>query len=374
MLRPIYMEIDCSKYRENIRKIKRGLKGDSDLMLVLKDDAYGAGAIELASIGIEEGISHFAVSNLSEALDLRGEFPDIDILILGFVPFDKYKIVLDNHLELNIWSYKQALELSLLCQDLSSNVGLHISLDTGLSRLGFLPNDTSLEEIKKIKGLEGVEIKSLFSHFARTETDYDDFSYKQLELFLDFADRLKTRGIWTGPLHIADSAAIVKFPQSHLNMVRCGALALGSMKGKHIVEGDTVFNTEEVISLRGQIARVEDFPPGTSVSYDNSFTSENAIRVLTLPIGYGDGLCVALEGKMEALIKGKRIKQVGALCMDMLMFDATGIDCEVGDWVTLLGEDGDQVITLDDWANLCSFSPTFLQSMLRDRIPKIYRK
>jgi alanine racemase len=185
---------------------------------------------------------------------------------------------------------------------------------------------------------------------------------------------MKKRKIPTGIVHISDSAAIVKFRNADLDLVRCGALLIGSMTGKHIVKDDNNFNTKSILSLYSRIARVEEFPAGRSVSYDITYVSDHPIKVATIPVGYGDGIPSQLSGNMEVLISGKRCKQIGAVNMDMLMVDASGVSCKEGDEVVLLGIQGDDEITLDDWSAWGGKSSTFFLSMLRDRIPHFYLK
>lgn len=373
ILRPTYIKVNLQVFQDNIKCIRKNLRKDTELMFVLKDDAYGLGAIELAGKAIDLGISYFGVSNLQEAIELREKYRDIHILLLGYLPVELYPLALENRIQLNLWTLEMAEKLNSLAKEKERKAEIHISVDTGLSRLGCRGNEDSLQMIQTISAMENLEIKGVFSHFARTETEDDDFSYKQLSEFLEFTDNLDSLGVKYGLRHIADSGAIVKFPQSHLDMVRCGALALGSMTGKDILKEDNAYTTKAIFELYSQVARVMDVPKDTSVSYDGSYVSKKPIRVVTLPIGYGDGLSYEITGKMKALLNGKYMEQIGEMCMDMLMFDASGIECKQGDRVTLLGEDKGKRVSLQDWSKWSGLSPTFLQAMLRDRIPRIYK-
>lgn len=370
--RPVYLEINLEEYRKNLKIIRKGIDKDVKIMSVVKDDGYGLGALALTKISIEEGITYFAVSNMIEALELRESFPYIDILVLGYIPKEMIKKALLKNITLTIWSIEQAKTLNEIAKDCHCQASIEIAVDTGLSRLGLLPNEKGIEKVLKISELSNLHIKGIFSQFARTETKDDGFTMEQGKKFIEFVHVIKSKGVDIGLCHIADSAGIVKFKEFHLDMVRCGALALGSMTGKHVADKSEDFNTQPILSLKAQIARVEDYPEGTSVGYDASYVTNQKIRVVTAPIGYGDGLSLDLQGKMEALIKGKRVKQIGEICMDMLMFDATGIDCKQGDEIVFLGHQGNDNISIWDWSKVSPSSSTYLQSMLRDRIPKIY--
>lgn len=372
-LRSTFAVIDREIYRKNIRLIQHQIGKDTGLILVLKDNAYGLGATELARIGMQEGVSCYAVANLYEALELRKLDSDIRIIVLGYINEDARTIALQYDIDVVVWTKELALSYQQLAFASGKQARIHIKVDTGLSRLGFLPNEESLAVLEEISKMEHLTIVSTFSHFACTETDDDDFSRGQLSTFLTFVDSMKKRGIQPGFIHMADSAGIVKFPESHLDFVRCGALAMGSMTGMDVVKSSEQYPTEEIISLYSQVARVQDFPKGTSIGYDGTYFSDHDIRVVTVPMGYGDGLSRELSNSMQVIINGKKAKSVGAFCMDMAMFDATGIDCKEGDTVTILGQDGNEKVSLHDWTKLCTSSSTFLQSMLRNKIPKEYK-
>ena len=325
-LRSTFVMIDRETYRKNIRLIQHQIGKDTGLILVLKDNAYGLGATELARIGMQEGVSCYAVANLYEALELRKLDSDIRIIVLGYINEDARTIALQYDIDVVVWTKELALSYQQLAFSSGKQARIHIKIDTGLSRLGFLPNEESLAVLEEISKMKHLTIVSTFSHFACTETDDDDFSREQLSTFLTFVDNMKKRGIQTGFIHMADSAGIVKFPESHLDFVRCGALAMGSMTGTDVVKSSEQYPTEEIISLYSQVAS-----------------------------------------------NGKKAKSVGAFCMDMAMFDATGIDCKEGDTVTILGQDGNEKVNLHDWSKLCTSSSTFLQSMLRNKIPREYK-
>jgi len=374
LTRPCWINIDLDQYIKNISIVKEGITDGTMLMDVLKDDAYGCGAVHLAKIAWDEGITNFAVSNVPEALELREALPEAEILVLGYTTLDMLKIGIQKNIGFSIWNLETAKQLEKLGKEYEKTVKIHFILDTGLSRLGFLPIEKSLDHMKSISEMKYIKIQGIFSHFARTETEDDEFSMGQLEEFTRFVESMKKRKTPTGIVHISDSAAIVKFRNADLDLVRCGALLIGSMTGKHIVKDDNNFNTKSILSLYSQVARVEEFPSGRSVSYDITYVADHPIKVATIPVGYGDGIPSQLSGNMEVLISGKRCKQIGAINMDMLMVDASGVSCKEGDEVVLLGIQGDDEITLDDWSAWGGKSSTFFLSMLRDRIPHFYFK
>ncbi|MDO5036689.1 MAG: alanine racemase [Tissierellia bacterium] len=368
--RPVWMEIDHQQVRDNLEMIKKALKPATDLRLVLKDDAYSCGALAIGRTGWDFGIRNYAVSNMEEALELRQALPKANILVLGYTGEDMFEEALSHDISLALWNRPMAERLNQEALSQGKKAGIQLVVDTGLSRLGFLPDQASLEEIKAIVALEGLRLEGVYSHFARTETEDDQFSLDQIQTFKDFTQALEDMGI--GPIfrHMSDSAGIIKFGEAGLEGVRSGALPIGSMTGRHVLKEDKKFPLKSAMSLYCRIARVQDFPAGRSVSYDGTFEAQAPIRVVTLPLGYGDGLPYALAGKMEVLIGGQRCRQIGAMNMDMIMVDATGVFCQQGDTVVLLGRQGQEEITLDDWSLWGGKSSTFFQAMLRDRIPK----
>ncbi|MDO5302258.1 MAG: alanine racemase [Tissierellia bacterium] len=372
--RPLWMEIRRRDFEENLATIKGGLSEGTQLLAVLKDNAYGLGSETLGRWAHEWGIRHFAVANIYEGLQLRSQVGKSEILILGYNEPAMVPEAIEAELSLLVWNLPMAEQFSRVATELGREAKIHLAVDTGLSRLGFFPTEESLGEMEAIAKLPGIKIMGTMSHLARTETDDHAFTQRQLETFLDFVDEMRARGLAPGTIHMADSAGLVKFPEAHLEMVRCGALLSGSLQGRHFVPGDEIFALNYVMSLKAKIARVAHYPNGASVSYDATFETDEAITVATLPVGYGDGLGQEFEEErgLWVLISGVRCPMLGSINMDMMMVDVTGVDCKEGDEVVLLGKQGDDEITLDDWSDWGGKSPTAYQSLLQSKIPKLY--
>lgn len=372
LLRPAWMVIDHAQVRENIRIILEGISPGTDFCLVVKDDSYGCGALEISKTAWDMGVRTYAVANMEEGLALRGVLPEARILLMGPTTPRALDEALKKRIDIPVWSLDMAKNISRRALQLGRKARVQVLVDTGLSRLGFYPGPEALEDVLDLSGLDGLEIGGAYTQFAKTETTDDDFSRLQISRMRGFIDDLKDRGLEIPLVHMNDSAATVKFRESDFDMVRSGALVAGSMTGRHIVKDDEDFGVRPVSSIKCLIARVAERPGGTNVSYDGTFVSDGPIKIATLPMGYGDGLPHGTHENFKVLIGGRLCRQVGVMNMDMTMVDVTGLDCKEGDEAVFLGRQGQEEICLDDWSAWVGKTPTFLHSMIRDRVPRIH--
>ncbi|QQT91167.1 alanine racemase [Peptoniphilus harei] len=370
LTRPAWIEIDLDKFENNMKIIKDKVGEKTEIMSVVKSDAYRLGALPLSQVSLNLGINYYAVATLSEALSLRRRFDGVNIFILGYTPRHLYEEAIKNQITLNIYSLADAKVLNDLAEDLKEEAKIHIAFDSGMSRIGFTPCDEAKEEIKEIFKLENINVEGIFSHFAACESD-PEFTERQFRIFTSFIDELNNLGCTFKYRHIANSLSVLFHDEYDLDMVRPGIIQFGYTDSDHLPEE---FGLEEIISLKAQISSIREVKKGESVGYERFHICEKDTKVVTLPLGYADAFPRILSEKIEVLINGKRCKQIGLICMDQMMVDATGIDCKIGDDVVLIGRQGHEEIKVRDICIHSGDCETSFITHFNRRLPKYYYK
>ncbi|MBO4408995.1 MAG: alanine racemase [Clostridiales bacterium] len=333
------VEIDLSALRHNFEEIRKITSEGSDIMAVVKADAYGHGAVEVANTLLDAGAAGLCVATIGEAVELREAGIKADMLILGYTDPVKYPDVVKYDVQQAVYNVSDARLLSKEAQKQNKTVKIHIKLDTGMGRLGFIADGSSTDDILKISKLKGLETYGVFSHFAVSDTDDDEYTMQQFVKFTSELDELSKKGVTFKKRHICNSAGIMRFPGMHLDMVRAGIILYGLMppgcpkpkrKPKLI----------PVMTWYAKVIHTKVVKPGTSVSYGRHFIAEHDTKVATISIGYADGLSRRFSNGFELMVKGKRAPIIGNVCMDMCMLDTTGIKSEVRerDLVTVFGK------------------------------------
>ena len=313
-----WIEIDIEKIKENYALIKKKANG-SLICPVIKDNAYGHGAIVLGKIYEELGANYFAVSNIKEALELKDVGIKTPILILGFTPIDRIKELEDKNITQCIFSLQYAKEIN----SLNMKLKCHLKVDSGMNRLGF----KNLDEIRETVKLDNLDFEGIFTHFS----DVDDvsFSEKQFTCFMNIVSELEKQGITFKIRHCANSGSLFNYPQYNLDMVRPGIvlLGLGGYDG-----------LKQVLELKSIVSHIKDIDKGEYVGYNRLFKANEKLKVATIPIGYGDGYLRANSGKNVVYINNKPAKILGNICMDQMMVDVSDIDCKLYDEVLIYGD------------------------------------
>lgn len=333
------VEIDLSALRHNFEEIRKITSEGSDIMAVVKADAYGHGAVEVANTLLDAGAAGLCVATIGEAVELREAGITADMLILGYTDPVKYPDVVKYDVQQAVYNLSDARLLSREAQKQNKKVKIHIKLDTGMGRLGFIADGSSTDDILKISKLKGLETYGVFSHFAVSDTDDDEYTMQQFVKFTSELDELSKKGVTFKKRHICNSAGIMRFPGMHLDMVRAGIILYGLMppgcpKPKHKPK------LIPVMTWYAKVIHTKVVKPGTSVSYGRHFIAEHDTKVATISIGYADGLSRRFSNGFELMVKGKRAPIIGNVCMDMCMLDTTGIKSEVKerDLVTVFGK------------------------------------
>lgn len=368
-----WADISLSALKNNISIIKKLNSPDTEIMAVVKADAYGHGYEKIVNCLEKEcGIKYFAVSNIDEAVEVRLCCPDAEILILGYTPPEYAEDLLRYNIIQGIVSAEYAKEL---CSRISGKLRCHIKIDTGMGRIG-LRHETPeqcAEEIAEICRLEKLSAEGIYTHFAVADSDDPDniaYTDKQEKFITDTYDCLVKSGIQLPHVHFMNSAATCYRNSSKSTLSRAGIIIYGLHPD---ISLDIPDGLMPVMSLKAVISHVKTIEAGTCVSYGRTFRAEGEMRVATVTIGYADGYSRQLSSKGEILVHGRRCRIVGRVCMDQLMIDVTDIpDVCPGDIATLIGTDGNETITADELASIYGTIGYEVVCGISKRVPRIY--
>ncbi len=371
-LRPVWAEINLDNLKHNMMEIRR-LSKSKDIIAVIKADAYGHGALEIVPTLLENGATRLAVALITEAMELRKAGVKAPLMILGYTPLTFAKELVLYDIEQTVYSYEYAKQLSEEALKHNKIVKIHIALDTGMGRIGFLPEEKSVEEVYNISLLPNISIEGLFSHFSSADEKDKDYTYKQFEKFNWFYHKLKDRGVDINIRHIANSAAIIDLPETHLDAVRPGIILYGYYPSEEIKKEK--IDLRPVMSLKTNIIHIKKIPAGEYISYGRKFKTEKESVIATLPVGYADGYTRLLFGKAKVIINGKQAPVVGRICMDQCMVDITDIEnVNLGDDVILIGSQGETKFDAEDIAKLLGTISYEVTCMISKRVPRVYIK
>ena len=370
MIRPVWAEIDLDAIKYNIDSIKRRVD-TKELIAVVKADAYGHGALDVSKTLVENGATKLAVAVITEAMELRHGNINTPIMILGYTPLEFAADLINYDIEQTIFDLEYATKLSEIALNLGKKAKVHVALDTGMGRIGFLINDNSLNEILKISSLKGLEVVGIFTHFATADESDKNYSNKQYKKFTDFNEKLISKGVNIPLKHVSNSGAIIDMPNTYLDGVRAGIVLYGYYPSEDVLKQN--LDLKKAISIKTQVAHVKILDKNEYVSYGRKFKTERKSIIATLPIGYADGYSRALTGKAKVIINGKFAPVVGTICMDQCMIDVTDIgDVHVGDEVIVLGNDKDLKFDADDMAKAMGTINYEVLCMIKQRIPRVY--
>ena len=366
--------ISLDAVRYNFEQMKNNIKEGTKIIAVIKADAYGHGAVPIASMIQEyDYIWGYATATAQEALQLRRAGIVKPILILGLVFEEYYEELIRNDVRMAVCDFDTAKRFHEAALAVGKKGLIHLAADTGMTRIGFKDNEESLEEIRRIYQLENIEIEGLFTHFARAD-EYDRTpAMVQLERYVHFSKLLEENGIHIPLHHCSNSAGIIRVPEANMNIVRAGITIYGIYPSEE-VEKDIV-KLEPVMSLKSHVTFVKEVEPGTQVSYGGTYTTDHVTKLATIPVGYADGYPRTLSNKGWVLIHGKKAPICGRVCMDQFMVDVTDIpEIKKGDEVTLLGSDGEETISADTLGDLSGRFSYELLCGISKRVPRIYIK
>lgn len=371
-IRPYYAEINLDNFRHNFREVKRIAPGKK-IFGIIKADGYGHGAVELARVLREENIDYFVVALISEAIELRNNGFNEPILILGYTPPECAEELVKYDITQTVFSCELAEAISKAAVKLGKIAKIHIKIDTGMGRIGFLPTEKSIDEIVRISKMDNLYLEGVFSHFSCSDEKDKEFTYKQLDCFKSMLKRLEERGVTFELRHIANSAAIIDMPEecSCFNGVRPGIILYGYYPSDE-VKMERI-SLKPVMSLKAKISDIKEVDKGTPISYGRKFYTKRKSIIATLPFGYADGFTRLLFEKINVIAGGRLVPVVGRICMDQCMIDVT--DCgmlKVGDEVIVMGESNGIRNNADDYAKALGTINYEILCMVSRRVPRVY--
>lgn len=368
----VYAKIDLQAIAYNMKQMKQRIGGGAQLAAVVKTDGYGHGAVPIAQLFEDtDYVWGYAVATLEEAVSLRRAEVKKPVLVLGCIFPDQYEEMASWGIRPTVYTKEMAEGMSQVAVKLHKTVYFHIKIDTGMGRIGFPVSEESADTIADIEKLPGVELEGMFTHFAKADETDHAFTQEQHEKFVWMQDALERRSLRIPYLSCDNSAGIIDFPEFRHSLVRAG-IALYGMYPSDEVDQNAV-PLKPALELISHISYVKDVQEGTPISYGGTFVAEKNMRVATIPVGYGDGYPRSLSNKGEVLVRGKRAKILGRVCMDQFMVDVTDIpDAAFLDPVTLIGRDGEERITVEELGALSGRFHYEFVCCLGKRIPRVY--
>ncbi len=359
--------IDLSLLRHNLKSIRNKLKPGVELMAVLKGDGYRHGAAGLYPTLKACGVNCYAVALWSEGAELRERGATEPILILGDVRDYDLDEAVRYSLDIPVFSLDCAKTIAKAARRQGRKQNIQIKLDTGMSRIGFPCDDSTVDIIREISQMEELNMTGIFTHFSRADEPDHISANEQLQMFQDMTDKLKENGITFPKYHVANSPAILSMPNAQLDMVRAGDILYGL--NPIDAEGFAHEDFKEILSWYTYVVMVKDVPEGTEVGYGGTFVTKRPTVIATLPIGFADGYRRDLSNKGKVLIHGKEAPIIGRICMDQCMVDVTDIpDVKRNDSVTLLGGE----LSIQWMADLLETNVDEIVCNISQRVPRVY--
>ncbi|WP_315076529.1 alanine racemase [uncultured Clostridium sp.] len=372
IMRPVWAEIDLDAIAYNMKNIKK-LAQNKDVIAVVKADCYGHGALDVVPTLLENGASRLAVAVLTEAIELRNNNVTASIMILGYTPEYLFEEVVNYDIEQTVYDLEYAKKLSHLAIKFNKKAKVHVAIDTGMGRIGFIPNEKAIKDIKKIYNLKGLDVIGIFTHFSTSDETDKEYTNEQFNKFTSFINMLSKVGVKIPIKHISNSGAIIDMPKTYLDSVRAGIILYGYYPSDEINKEN--IKLKPALTLKASLTRVQELDIDSYISYGKTFKTERKSIIATLPIGYADGYSRLLAPGAKVIINGKFAPIVGRICMDQCMIDVTDMDnVNVGDEVIILGEDGDLKLTANDLAKSMGTINYEILCMLKYRIPRVYMK
>lgn len=367
-----YAEISLAAIRHNIREVKKRLPEGVKLLGVVKANAYGHGAVPVASY-LENQVDYFATATIEEAIELREHGISAPILILGYVSPSQYSDLVEYDITQTIDSYAQALALEKEAARQNRKAKAHLAVDTGMTRIGFQVTEHDADEAAKIADLPHIELEGMFTHFSCADQEDKTYCSMQMEKYDKMTELLAKRGVTIPLRHICNSAGIMEFDDHRFEMVRSGIITYGIYPSEEVKKER--LDLIPALSWKSHVIHVKEVGPGIGVSYGATYVTEKPMtRIATVSAGYADGYPRALSNQGCVLIHGKKAPIIGRICMDQMMVDVTDIpDVQVEDVVTLVGTDGDETITIEEIANPAARFDYEMLCDISSRVTRVYK-
>lgn len=373
-------EINLAALAHNMRELRRVASPSAGMMAVVKADGYGHGAVRVSEVALQNGADQLAVARMGEAMQLRNGGIEAPLLLFGYCLPEYVAYLAEHDIRASVGSLDAAGQLSEEAGRLGVRLKVHIKVDTGMGRLGIVPNSlleaetspgSAIGAVLAIAGLPHLEVEGIYTHFASADSADKSSARKQLTLFMDLLERLKKSGFEAPIRHAANSAAILELPESHLDMVRPGIVQYGLWPS---AETDRrLIDLIPVMSLTSSVIQVKSVPAGFRISYGSTYETPAPTRIATVPVGYADGYSRILSSRGSMLVHGVKVPIVGRVCMDLTMIDVGAVaGVQPGDEVVLMGQQADGEISADEVAGLLNTINYEVTSAITSRVEKVY--
>ncbi|GAA8256803.1 alanine racemase [Helicobacter pylori] len=373
--RASFVEVNSASLRHNFSAVKSIVPKDAHIMAVVKANAYGAGAIKASEIFLQEGANYLGVATLDEALELRSHFSKTPILILGYSPNANASMLIDNDLSAMIFNLEQAEVFSQMALKSQKRLKIHLKIDTGMHRLGLEPNFKSIEIIKKIRALKGLEVEGIFTHLSNADAKIKTHAKNQMKAFNAFLEQLLNQKIEFQYRHAYNSAGILSLCNGNenrfLNLYRPGIMLYGFYPSNGMKETCPTI-LKNVISLKARIVQIRSVKKGEFIGYGEHFYTNEETLVGVLALGYADGLMRALGNRIQVAINNQLAPLIGKVCMDQCFVKLNNIQAKEGDEVILFGDKSAKANDASEIAALLNTIPYETISTLSKRLERVY--
>ncbi|MGL2765294.1 alanine racemase [Helicobacter pylori] len=373
--RASFVEVNTASLRHNFNAAKSIVPKDACVMAVVKANAYGAGALKASEIFLQEGANYLGVATLDEALELRSHFSKTPILILGYSPNTNASMLVDNDLSTMVFSLEQAEVFSQMALKSQKRLKVHLKIDTGMHRLGLEPTFKSIETIKKIRALKGLEVEGIFTHLSNADAKIKTHAKNQMKAFNAFLEQLLNQKIEFKYRHAYNSAGILSLCNGNenrlLNLYRPGIMLYGFYPSNEMKESSQTI-LKNVISLKARIVQIKRVKKGEFIGYGEHFYTNEETLVGVLALGYADGLVRALGNRIQVAINNQLAPLIGKVCMDQCFVKLNGIEAKEGDEVILFGDKSAKANDANEIATLLNTIPYETISTLSKRLERVY--
>ncbi|GAA8440750.1 alanine racemase [Helicobacter pylori] len=373
--RASFVEVNTASLRHNFNAVKSIVPKDACVMAVVKANAYGAGALKASEIFLQEGANYLGVATLDEALELRSHFSQTPILILGYSPNTNASMLIDNDLSAMVFSLEQAEVFSQVALKSQKRLKIHLKIDTGMHRLGLEPTFKSIETIKKIRALKGLEVEGIFTHLSNADANIKTHAKNQMKAFNAFLEQLLDQKIEFQYRHAYNSAGILSLCNGNenrlLNLYRPGIMLYGFYPSNEMKESSQTI-LKNVISLKARIVQIKRVKKGELIGYGEHFYTNEETLVGVLALGYADGLMRALGNRIQVAINNQLAPLIGKVCMDQCFVKLNDIEAKEGDEVILFGDKSAKANDANEIATLLNTIPYETISTLSKRLERVY--
>lgn len=368
----VYAGINLSAVLHNLEEMHKNIATNTKIVAVIKTDGYGHGALPIAqAIEHVDYLWGYAVATVDEAMMLIDDGRKKPILVLGISFPEHFDAIVRNDIRSCVCDFETAKKLSAIAVSKDKKCHIHIKIDTGMSRIGFQVNKETANIIYEISKLPNINIEGLFTHFANADEADKTPTMVQISLFQQMCQMLEQKGIKVPIKHCSNSAGIVDIPEANMNMVRAGIILYGLWPSDDVNKRN--MDLQPVMSLKSHISYIKDLEAGRKISYGGVYVTPEEQKIATVPVGYGDGYARSLSDKGYVLVRGQKAPICGRICMDQFMINVSHIDgVRVGDAVTLLGQDGNKCITMEELGDLSERFNYEFACLITPRVPRVY--